>query len=314
MPDWKNEIRKHLADLKLSPVREVEIVEELSQDLEDRYQRLLLHGSTEQAARTTVLNELQENEIWTKELRRVERSTNQNPISAGEPSRSNLVGDLFQDLRYALRILIKNPSFTAVAVIALALAIGANTAIFCDVNSVLLCPLPYKNPDQLMLVWEDASRHGYPRDTPAAANYVDWRDQNQTFEGMAAMNVRSFNLTGVGDPEKIEGRRVSASLFPLLGVEPQLGRVFTASEDQPGSNQVVILSHILWQRRFGGDDKIVGKSLTLNNASYTVVGVMPANFQFPTREDELWVPIAFASREAGNRNKHYLEVLGRLKP
>ncbi len=314
MSYWNSEIRKHLAALNLSPVREAEIVEELSQDLEDRYQKLLLDSHTEEAARQTVLTELGENEIWTTELKRVERKTYQEPIAAGSQAKSNLIADLWQDLRYASRILIKNPGFTSVAVIALALGIGANSAIFSVVNSVLLRPLPYKDPDQLMMVWEDSSRHGYPRDTPAAANFVDWRDQNQTFQGMAAMANRSFNLTGIGDPEKIEGRRVSSTLFPLLGVDPQLGRVFNPEEDQPGANRVVLLSHILWQRRFGADPNILGKSLTLNNASYTVVGVMPQQFQFPTREDELWVPIAFESREAGNRNNHYLEVLGRLKP
>lgn len=313
MSVWNEEIRKHLAALKLSPVREAEIVEELSQDLEDRYQRLILDGVSEDIARKTVLRELVENEIWINELRRIERQSNPESVVAGSQSKSNLIADLWQDLRYAFRILIKNPGFTFVAVIALALGIGANSAIFSVVNSVLLRPLPYKNPEQLMMVWEDASRHGYPRDTPAVANFIDWRDQAQTFEGMAAMAMRSFNLTGIGDPEKIEGRRVSTNLFSLLGVEPQLGRVFSPTEDQQGSHQVVILSHILWQRRFGADPQIVGKSLTLNNANYIVVGVMPAQFQFPTREDELWVPIAFDANDASNRGNHYLEVVGRLK-
>lgn len=314
MPDWKNEIRKHLATLKLSPTREGEIVEELSQDLDDRYQRLVIEGLSEHEAFTRVTRELAENDLWKKELRKVESSADHNPIVVGPSSKSNLLADLFQDLRYAFRVLLKNPGFTSVAVIALALGIGANSAIFSVVNTVLLRPLPYKSPDQLMMVWEDSSRHGYPRDTPAVANYIDWRDQNQTFSGMAAIATRSFNLTGEGDPEKIEGRRVSASLFPILGVEPKLGRVFSPDEDKPGSNNVVLLSHIVWQRRFHGDPSIVGKSITLNNTAHTVVGVMPPQFQFPTKEDELWVPIAFTSDEAGRRRSHYLEVVGRLKP
>jgi putative ABC transport system permease protein len=218
------------------------------------------------------------------------------------------------DLRYAARLQRKNPAFTIIAIIALALGIGANTAIFSVVNTVLLRPLPYKDPERLVMVWEDASRHGYPRDTPAAANFVDWRDQSQNFEGMAAIADESFNLTGSGDPERLEGRRVSANMFPLLGVEPQLGRVFTAAEDQPGAQRVVILSYPLWQRRFGGDPAIVGQSLTLNGESHVVIGVMPARFQFPSSDDQAWVPIALTQQDAGNRNRHYLQVLGRLKP
>src|SRR5213075_2083199 len=148
--------------------------------------------------------------------------------------------------------------------IALALGIGANTAIFSVVNTVLLRPLSFKDPDRLVMVREDATKHGYPRDTPAAANFVDWRDQNQVFDGMAAMAAESFNLTGTGDPERLEGQRVSANLFTLLGVEPQIGRVFSASEDQLCLQNVVLLSYALWQRRFGGDASIVGKALTLN--------------------------------------------------
>ncbi len=221
---------------------------------------------------------------------------------------------IWQDLRFGARMLVKTPGFTVVAVITLALGIGANSAIFSVVNTVLLRPLPYNDPDRLVMVWEDDTKGGYPRDTPAAGNYIDWRDQNQVFESMAAIADRSFNLTGVGEPERIEGRQVSASLFPLLGVEPQLGRVFLPEEDQPGASRVVIMSHGLWQRRFGSDNAIIGQSLNLNGESHTVVGVMPPSFQFPTRKDEMWVPIAFTSQEAANRGRHYLQVIARMKP
>src|SRR5436853_5226041 len=210
---------------------------------------------------------------------------------------------VWRDLRYGARILAKSPGFTAIAVIALALGIGANTAIFSVVNTVLLRPLPYKDPEQLVMVWEENSKQGYPQDTPAAANYVDWRDQNHVFGAMAAMTEISFNLTGVGDPERIDGQRVSASLFPLLGVEPQLGRAFRPEEDQPGANQVVVMSYGLWQRRFGADPGIIGKPINLNGKTFTVVGVMPKTFQFPTRNDQLWIPIAFDANEAGHRGR-----------
>jgi putative ABC transport system permease protein len=315
MPDWKEEIRRRLSGLSLSPTREAEIVEELAQHLEDSYEQLLRGGATKEEALQAAMLELTEGGLLAHELREVERPVRHEPMVAGAPRRMSMLGDFRQDLRYGLRTLRKNPGFTAVAVIALALGIGANSAIFSVVNTVLLRPLPYKDPDRLVMVWEDDTRHGYPRDTPAAANYVDWREQNRVFEGMAAIADQSFNLTGEGEPERIAGRRVSANLFPLLGVEPQLGRVFLPEEDQPGSGgRVVVLSHGLWQRRFGADPKIIGKPLNLNGQSFTVVGVMPSNFQFPTREDELWVPIAFGPKEAANRGNHYLEVVARTKP
>jgi putative ABC transport system permease protein len=313
MPDWKAEIRVRLSELRLAGAREAEIIEELSQHLEDHYEQSLQGGATKEEAYQATLLELTESDLLAHELRRVERPVRREPVEQGTPRRMNMFGDLWQDLRYGLRMLLKNPGFTIVAVIALALGIGANSAIFSVVNTVLLSPLPYKEPERLVMVWEDRSARGFPRDTPAAANYIDWRDQNQVFESMAAIANESFNLTGVGEPERIEGRRVSASLFPLLGVEPQLGRAFLPEEDKPGGGRVVLMSHGLWQRRFGSDMNITGKLLTLNGESYTVIGVMPSHFQFPTREDELWVPIAFTSEEAASRGRHYLEVIARLK-
>ncbi|HKP88091.1 MAG TPA: ABC transporter permease [Blastocatellia bacterium] len=226
---------------------------------------------------------------------------------------------LLQDLRYGFRMLAKKPGFTLVAVVALALGIGANTAIFSVVNTVLLRPLPYKSPDQLMIVWEDGTRYGFPKDTPAPANFIDWRDQNQVFESMAAIADQTFNLTGTGEPEKIEGQRVSATFFPMFGVDPMLGRWFLPEEDQPGAGRTVIMNYGLWQRRFGSDPDIVGKPVTLNGQPYTVVGVMPKEFRFPdpyqisTEETALYVPLAFSSEEASNRGGHYLIVYARAK-
>jgi putative ABC transport system permease protein len=220
---------------------------------------------------------------------------------------------LWQDVRFGARTLVKNPGFTAVAVIALALGVGANSAIFSVVNTVLLRPLPYKDPGRLVMVWEKGNTDEFPINSTSAANFIDWRDQNQVFEGVTVMGRASFNLTGVGEPVRVDGRRVSANLFRLLGVEPQLGRAFLPEEDDPGAIRVVILSHGLWQRRFGSDPGIIGNPVTMNGRSYTVVGVMSPQFQFPSREDELWVPIAFGPKEATNRGNHSYEVLGRLK-
>jgi predicted permease len=314
MPDWKEEVRRRLSGLRLAAAREAEIVEELSQHLEDRYEQSLRAGATEEEAYAAALLELTESDLLAQGLRGVERTVRREPLVPGAPGRMKVFGDLWQDLRYGLRVLWKNPGFTVVAVLALALGIGANSAIFSVVNTVLLRPLPYRDPERLVMVWEDRSKQGYPRDTPAPANFIDWRDQNQVFEGMAAIASQSFNLTGAGEPERIDGKRVSASLFPLMGVEPLVGRTFTPEEDQPGANRVVVLSHGLWQRRFGSDRKIVGQPLTLNGESFMVVGVMPPHFRFPAREDELWVPIAFSPQAAAARGSHYLQVIARLKP
>ncbi len=314
MPDWKEVVRRRLAGSGLAPPREAEIVEELSQHLEDRYEQSLRGGATEEGARHAALLELTESDLLAQELRRVERPERRETVTLGERRRANMFGGLWQDLRYGVRMLWKNPGFTVVAVVALALGIGANSAIFSVVNTVLLRPLPYKDPERLVMVWEDRTARGYPRDTPAPANFVDWREQNKVFEGMAAIATHSLNLTGTGEPERLEGKRVSASFFPLLGVEPLLGRAFSPEEDQPGGNRVVVLSHGLWQRRFGSDRGILGKPLILNGESHEVVGVMPQHFQFPTREDELWVPIAFTPQQAAARQSHYLLVIARTKP
>jgi len=307
MPDWKAEVRARLAGLGLSPARELEIIEELSQHLQDGYEQELDRGATEDEAQWESLG---------RELKQVERRVPQNPVAMGTDTKTSIMGDIAQDLRYGLRTLRKNPGFTSVAVLALALGIGANSAIFSVVNTVLLQPLPYKNPAQLVMLWENATHLGFPKNTPSPANFLDWRGQNTVFTGMAAMAPKNFNLTGVGEPERLDGRRVSANLFDLLGVQPRLGRGFLPREDTPGAH-VVILSHGLWQRRFGSDPRIIGQALNLNGESYSVVGVMPPGIDLPgfdNWKDQLWVPIAFPSEEAQSRGNHYLEVIARMKP
>ena len=225
------------------------------------------------------------------------------------------MGTLMQDVRYALRILVKSPGFTGFAVVVLALGIAASTAIFSIADAVLVKPLPYRDAGRLVMVWEDASAFGFPQDTPAPGNFADWRARNQVFEDVAAIAYGgTFNLTGDGNPEEITGRSATANLFSLLGARPAIGRDFRAEDDVPGAPHVVMLSHGLWLRRFGGDPKIIGKELWLNNAKYTVVGVMPAGFQFPSREEDLWVPAQFTKADLANHGSHYLEVIARLKP
>jgi putative ABC transport system permease protein len=222
---------------------------------------------------------------------------------------------LFQDIRYGLRMMAKNPGFTFFVVAVLALGIAANTAIFSIADPVLVRPLPYRQADRLVMVWEDASSYGFPRDTPAPGNFADWKARNQVFEDMAASAFSgSFNLTGEGNPEEIPGDFVTANLFSVLGARPALGRDFSASDDVPGAPRVVILSQGLFLRRFGGDPQIIGKQLWLNYEKYDVVGVMPRGFQFPDRDPQLWAPVQFTPAQLANHGNHHLQVVARLKP
>ncbi|HSE25105.1 MAG TPA: ABC transporter permease [Pyrinomonadaceae bacterium] len=224
------------------------------------------------------------------------------------------MNQLIQDIRYGLRGMLKRPGFTFVAVLTLGLGIGANAAIFSVVNAVLLKPLHFKNPEQLVMVWEDAAMIGFPQNTPAPANYVDWKNQSQSFQDMAADVETSFNLTGNGDPERVAARAVTANFFSLLGVQPALGRAFTNDETNPGSDHVALLSYPLWQSRFGGDRNVLNREIQLNGEKYTVVGIMPAGFQFIDPEVRMWIPLAFTPEDLAARNSHYLTVVARLKP
>jgi predicted permease len=221
---------------------------------------------------------------------------------------------LIKDIRYGVRGLLKRPGFTVIALITLALGIGANTAIFSVVNAVLLRPLPFQKPEELVIVWEDLAFAGFPHNTPAPANYVDWKTQNQSFVDMAASHETSFNLTGDGEPERVSTYAVTANFFPLLGVQPLLGRSFTPEEDRPGGSKAVVLSYGLWQSRYGGDRNILSREILLNGEKHAVVGVMPASFQFFAKDVRVWVPIALTQEDWANRGGHYLTVVARLKP
>ena len=221
--------------------------------------------------------------------------------------------DLFADLRYALRLLRKAPVFTIAAIGTLALGIGANTTIFSLVQAVLLRPLPYEDPDRIVMIWEDATAAGFPRNTPAPGNFNDWRAANRSFRDMAAATFAGANLTMDGPPDQVLGRSVTPNFFDVLGVRPILGRSFTPSDDRPGEN-VVIISHALWQRRYGGDPGIVGRTMVMNDLKYEVVGVAPRAFLFLDREIDYWVPIRFTPQQVNTRRSHFLMVVARLNP
>jgi putative ABC transport system permease protein len=220
---------------------------------------------------------------------------------------------LWQDIKYGLRTLLAKPGFTLIAVVTLALGIGATSTIFSFVNGILLRPLPYQDSERLVLIDETAVNRGVSSMGVSFPNFVDWREQNQVFTGVAAYDDRSFSLTGgSGEPEQLPGGIVSANTFEILGVTPQLGRSFRPEEDGPDEADVVILSHGLWERRFGANPGIINQSIVVNNRPRTVIGVMPLGFKFPETA-ELWLPLT-PEVKGWTRNDHGISAVGRLKP
>jgi putative ABC transport system permease protein len=224
---------------------------------------------------------------------------------------------LIQDLRYGIRTILKQPGFTAIAVMALALGIGANTAIFSVVNAVLLRPLPFANPNGIMMVYNTAEKEDsfsvtYP-------DFIDWRENQQSFQQLAAYSTRDFTLTGTGDPVRLRGAMVTSELFPILGVQPKLGRFFRPEEDKPDV-RVAILSHRMWQEHFASDPGICEKTIQLHGQSFNVAGVMPKGFAFPVQNDpviDFWTTTSILQEGAApltvQRGNHALNVIARLK-
>jgi putative ABC transport system permease protein len=220
---------------------------------------------------------------------------------------------LLTNLRYTFRQITKNPGFFALAVAALALGIGANTAIFSAVEAVLLRSLPYYQPDRLAVVWEDASYVGFPNNTPAPANYLDWQARNHVFTDIMATRFDTASLTGDGQPEQLSGKKVTPNFFDVLGVQPIVGRPFTAEEDK-SQTPVVVLSYNLWRRRFAGDVSIIGRPILMNGVQTKVLGVMPRDFFFFDRKNsDYWIPMAFTPEQWARRQTHFLTVVARLK-
>jgi putative ABC transport system permease protein len=223
-----------------------------------------------------------------------------------------MMDSLVQDFRYAARQLQKAPGFAIVAVLTLAIGIGATTAIFSLADAVLLRPLQFANQERLVELFEDSSAVGFAKNTPAPGNFQSWKERSHSFEDLAATRNASYNLSGDGTPEKLDGTRTTANLFRLLGVVPALGRNFLPEEDRPGAEKVVILSAAIWQQRFGSDPNVIGRSVTMNYEPYRIVGVMPRGFTFPEKA-QVWVPLALSTADLQNHNSHYLHVYGLLR-
>jgi putative ABC transport system permease protein len=303
MREWDEEISRLLANLKLEPAREAAIVRELSQHLDDRYAELRAGGATDEQASRAALAELNSGSL-AQELKRVERRADPEPIIFGT-RRMNMIGDLWQDLRYSLRMLRKHPGLTAVAALSLALGIGGNAAMFSLINGALIRPLPYAEPDRLVRITE-----AYPK-----AGAVAMQEQSRTMEVAAYWADLGVNLTGEGEAVHLSSSFVSANLFSLLGARAEIGRTFDPEESRPGRDRVVLLSHSLWQSKFAGDAGVIGRSVMIDGVTRQVVGVMPPEFNFPSTRTQMWAPARF---DPANRNEYWeydwMLLVARLRP
>jgi MacB-like periplasmic core domain len=221
---------------------------------------------------------------------------------------------MLQDLRFALRTFGKNPGFAMVAILALALGIGANAALFSVINAVLLKPLPYTHSERLIRIFETFQPSGYG--SVSTPNFLDWRKQNHAFDHLEACTFSSLNLESNGEPERIPSILATAGIFDMLGTKPIQGRTFLPDEDQPGKPHVVVISERLWRRRFGADPNLLGSQITIDGQSATVIGIMPASFQFPAGSFNrtLWMPLQFTEDQLKDRGSHWMAVVGRLRP
>jgi predicted permease len=310
MPKWRDLILKELVDLRLAPEREAEIAEELSQHAEDRYKELQRDGMSDAQAQQVTLSEVLTTAAG---LRDVERLNVAEPLVSGQRREGNFLSGIGQDVRYGVRTLRKNPGFSAIAILALAIGIGANTAIFSVVNGVLLQPLSYPDSTRLLNIYEKTSDFAYS--SVAYPNYLDWRKGNHSFSDMGAGRSDDFNLTGSGQPEQISGLYVTASLFSTLGVKPLLGRSFRPEEDRQGTGCTVMLSYGFWQQHFRGERDALGKTLTLNAMSCVAIGILPLNFRL-SETAQVYLPMEqWTGVELRTRESHPgIRVIGRLKP
>jgi putative ABC transport system permease protein len=320
MRNWTAYVRAHLKLPSLTPEREAHIVRELAAQLEDFYREALARGASDAEADAFARAQVGD---WDRMARDVAAADRRHARPHGEriaesalhlrqPQRGVLLmlAHVLTDIRYAFRQMAKAPGFTIVAVLTLAFGIGASSSVFTIVNAAMLQPLPYPGQDRLAMVFEIVPRFG--RFAVAPANFLDWRAQSTSFEGIAAFGTGYETLVGADGAERLSRAVVSWNFFDVLGLSPALGRGFRADEDLPQQNGVVVLSHGMWQRRFGGDPQILGRSVILSGVPSTVVGVMPPDFDFPNRTVEFWRPLALNPANAP-RGSHYLTTIARLK-
>jgi putative ABC transport system permease protein len=306
--EWTEHLRARLGSLSLGPAREAEIIEELSQHLDERYEELRGGGTSDADARRLAIEELLEPEAIANYMRSLRQANVPVPITPGAPGRF-LLGDLWQDLRYAARMLRKQPGFAAAAVLTLALGIGANSAIFALVDATLLRPLPFPDPERLVMVWERT--HTLLRGRVAPLNLVDWNERNRTFAVIAGFvpNVGGMVMSGTdGTAETVPRQWVTAGFFDALGVRPIAGRTFFPSDDTQRVRGVV-LSEAFWRARFNADPSVVGSDIRLDGQLWTMLGVVRQEAQL--LRTSIWALVPIQGAPAGARSQYSLEAIGR---
>jgi putative ABC transport system permease protein len=297
---WRDRVRFRITTFARRRRTERDFEDELGFHLQESIDAHSARGLDPAAARRAALHDLGLVDAIKEDLR--------------EARGLHLLDALVQDVRYGLRLVHRNPGFAAAAIVTVALGIGATTAVFGVVDGVVLRPLPYPNPDRLVSLWSVSRSEGIQRSNVAAARYYDWREQSQSFDDVAMVRrIGNFNFTADGEPVRLQGARVTASLFDVLGVPPALGRAFRPDEERAGRDLVAILSDGLWTRRFARDPSVIGRTIVLNTQAYLIVGVMPPSFTYPSRDFELWVPLVIDPDEIRDRAPSNYVVVGRLK-
>jgi predicted permease len=340
VPDWKAEIGRRLQNLQLEPAREAAIVEELAQYLDDCYAELLAEGATEAEAYQRILAELSGSELLARELRRMKRQSNPEPVVLGTNQRTNMIADLWQDLRYGARMLKKQPGFTLIAALSLALGIGANTAIFSLLDVVVLKKLPVREPQELVLFnWLSGPKRmarnvlGDVGTDPATGlttstsfsnlSFERLRDHNQSLVDVFAFTPRGLSVHANDQAEFVQGQLVSGGYYPGLGVQPLLGRTISVADDQAAASPVAVITHRYWRRRFGSDPAVIGKTIEVNQIPCTIIGVTPPGFYGALQVGQaadVSIPLALepqlspANSRLGKPWVWWLRVMGRLKP
>ena len=320
MRDWNAYVRAHLSLPALTPVREAHIVRDLAAQLEDFYRDALARGVSDDEADAFARGQVRDwdrlaHDVASADRRHLRPHADRLTDAAEHMPHLQrgvllMTAHILTDMRYALRQMLKAPGFTTVAVLTLAFGVGASSAVFSIVNAAMLRPLPYPNQDRLVRILELVPQLG--RFAVAPANFLDWRAQNTVFDGIAAFGVGFETLVGTESAERIPRTTVSWNVFDVLGVSPALGRTFRQDEDLPKQNNVVVLTHGMWQRRFGGDPQILGRTITLSGEPSTVIAVMPEEFYFPNRTTEFWRPLGLNPANA-TRGGHFLATIARVK-
>jgi putative ABC transport system permease protein len=313
MPEWNRELRRRLATLRLSPTREAEIVEELSHHLDQRYEELRAAGSSEADARRLATLELDDSEALARQMRRLRQAHVPPPLTPGTPGPGSLPAELWHDLRYAARTLRKQPGFAAVAIVTLALGIGANSAIFALVDATLLRPLPFGDPDRIVMLSERSATSA--RGPVSPLNMTDWNERNRTFEVIAGYinGVGGMVMTGAdGLADNVSRQWVTAGFFDALGISPIAGRTFLPEDDLRRA-RVVVLSEALWRSRFDGDRGIIGRDVRFDGEPFTVVGVVPRHFQL-LGGTSMWAVRPILGAPPAVRTLYQLRAIGRMKP